>query len=361
MLDGGVIDHPLFKKLCYAGIPMKYRLIAYQILLGVVGLDTAKFDAILETKEQRYRQHLEECQCVQNTDKEGGLGGARHENPACGCQGDRSRDCAGHESGKIHPQQKCEDDVNKLENTHSPIFLDVKYEISKSLEHQIQIDILRISTIYKKYGEIDVSPVFYNVLKITAYKRPYIGYAQGMADLIVPFVHLFFTTSGKGRPEAEDDGSKALVSQSVVFFCFSNLLNKIQIDIFDLQGRLLSRLEQVLKIVDEEVLRHLRSIGLELHMVCFRWFSCLFIREFSLNSWYRIFDSMLCDEISEFVVFFGAALLMWFRVPILKGDFSSIVLQMQNLQNEDLSVENVETLLGSVNYLRKEYRDKTKP
>ena len=93
---------------------------------------------------------------------------------------------------------------------------------------------------------------------------------------------------------------------------------------------------------------------------CFRWFSCLFVREFKLECWYRIFDSMICSNINEFLVYFGSALLIWFRKKLLQKDFSENIIFIQNLRDENLSFENIEELIGSSIYIRHKFETNKK-
>ncbi|KAI5169177.1 TBC1 domain family member 2 [Pancytospora epiphaga] len=306
ILSQRIIEPTLFKRLCYTGIPMKYRLVSYMILLDIFGLDTSKFKPILERKKLKYIKYFDRL--------------------------------AKYNLGK-----------STVENIATNVLLEPILTIDPVVENQIRLDITRISTDLRWFNGIDYSEVFYNVLRVTAYKRPYIGYVQGMADIVSPFLYLHFIKDGCYT------GKEAVNIQSIVYHCFSGLMNKIQTDIFQVQDCLLEKLERVLHSADQPLYEHLRMIGLELHMVCFRWFGCLFIREFSVDVWFRIFDSMLCSEISKFSVFFAAALLIWHREYILASDFCEIVTKMQNLQESNISIENVESLIGTSNYLYREH------
>lgn len=331
ILSGRIVDYQLFKKICYTGIPMQERLAAYRILLGVVGLDTAMAAKELAAKAARHRLYLETAR----------LRGLPDSVPPRGIAGPAW-------VGSGNPVERPSAKETGGEVAYRSSLPDISLALSKNLRHQIQIDVVRISPIYKKYHGVDYTLVFTNVLAILALQRPYIGYLQGMADLVVPFLHLH-CLSPASQP------ADLVATQSTVFYCLNSLLNRLQSGLFDLQAQLLVRLEALLERADSDLILHIRAVGLELHMVCFRWFSCIFIREFALNVWYRLFDALLCDDLEDFVVFFAAALLIWFRTRVLAGDMPSIVLLMQNLQQEDLTVEHVETLIGSANYLKGEY------
>lgn len=331
-----VVDLPLLKKLCYVGIPTKYRLIVYQIMFGVVGLNTSRFEAEQASNRSKYLRYLKDSIVDKEIECKNGIRGLD----------DVSKDIHKPELSEIVSLK----DFNRSNS--------VRFEIPRKLDHQIYIDVMRINSTYRKHRGIDMSPMFSNILKITARKRPFIGYVQGMADLITPFLHLAVLNVDENYDSSISYDSLVYDSQPTVYFCFNNLLNRIQHNIFDLQEKLIQKLEFVLNVVDKEVLDALNEQGLRLHMICIRWFSCLFIREFQIDAWYRIFDSMICGDIDEFIVFFGAAVLIWFRASILSSDFSSTVILMQNLQEQELNLDNVETLIGSVSFLKEEYYNK---
>lgn len=292
VLHDGIVDLALLKKLCYTGIPEACRPLAYQIVLGVIGLDPHAFQVEQATLQSRYEKYM------------------------------------------------ALDLLSRREERHP----------SARTARQIEIDIRRIHPSHRKTGTVDLSPVFTNILRVSARKRPFIGYVQGMADLIIPFTRIFSAEICHAGSAAQDE--------PLIYFCFSHLLNRIQKNIMEMQASLLSRLEQVLRVVDKELLYVLEEKGLQLYMICFRWFSCLFIREFPIDSWLRIFDSMICGDIDDFCVFFGAALLLWLRDDIRAGDFSTVMLTLQNIQERNLTVDYVETLIGSSNHLKRECQGK---
>lgn len=390
IIDSDVIDLPLLKKLCYTGIPLKYRLHIYKLLLGVVNLNSLK---VLSTENMLYDKYygyyqisnffIEDCSSF-TTDLSFNKNNYKNylEIKANGFEKNTT---------ELNRNAFINDFRNILE------IKDAYFNILQQLDYQIHIDISRINIKYRIYSDVDLSHIFTSVLKLTAIKRPYIGYIQGMADLVVPFLYLCVTDikeyidSKTSKKESKEISKYSNLIQSsldsfflsspnlplqsqelfsfvlkntthvivpIVYFCFSNLLNKIQHNIHDLQERLVKKLENVLMLINKDIIVTFNAVGLKLSMISIRWFGCLFIREFSINVWFRIFDAMLCDDIEDFLVFFGAALLLWFKQDILQNDFCGIMTLMQSIIDANLTLENVETLIGTTNYIKNEFYTK---
>lgn len=292
-LSSNVIDISLFKKICYTGIPEEYRGISYLILLGVLPLNTFNFTAEMAKKKKMY-------------------------------------------------------ELKRL-------FYNRNVSSSKELEkikHQIDIDVLRINKDYRTSQQNDISYIYRNILLLTAFKKPFIGYAQGMADLIVPFSNMFSSLKSNTVNNTNFEFLSFESTEFISYYCVNSLLHRIQHNIYDLQGSPLKKVEIIVERADPQLYQHLKDSSLEMHMFCFRWFSCLFIREFEIETWYRIFDSMLSTEITEFIPFFGAALLLFYKDTVLKNDFATNILFMQNLNKENVTIENIEQMLGNVSYLQ---------
>ncbi|KAI5148774.1 TBC1 domain family member 2 [Enteropsectra breve] len=301
ILKNEVVDLPLFKNLCKLGIPHKYRWSAYQVLLEISLL----------------------------------------------------RPCNNKEKEKIKSYRAKLQDAPNAEGV-----LASKYPISESLMHQIHIDVLRIPERYKKYNSSDISYIFVNVLCIIAHKRPYVGYVQGMADLVVPFSELFF--SERENPEYLGlSGDRLfrnnLEAEASIYIFVNRIVSLVQHNLVDMQQRLIGRLDTILRVVDAPLAECCDKNGFELHMCCVRWFTCLFIREFPINSWYRIFDYFLSGDIEEPMIYFAASILIWFRDKILHFDLAEIILFLQNLCEENISPSTIEELIGSSCHIKNVY------
>jgi len=253
------------------------------------------------------------------------------------------------------------------------------YEIKGETVHQIEIDIQRINPSCRIFGGYNASYVYRNILLVISREYPEIGYIQGMADLISPFICLLqasFRANNEAVREAvrgidhelnsdcglNRDGKSFAISRSaeeaeaLTYSLVKFLVSKMIRHLHNYYKVLLEELEQVLSRLFPSLLSHLALNGVTLHTICFRWFSCLFLREFNLSSWYRIFDSMISDDFDDFLVFFAAALLSWHQKRILLHNLEGIMLMMQNIQKDEFTAESIEELIGNTNYLRRIYK-----
>ncbi|KAL6121554.1 hypothetical protein NUSPORA_01499 [Nucleospora cyclopteri] len=301
-INGDLINIDVFKKICYMGIPDNLRPTAYKVLLNSYNCKISDFKFIEERKLKEYKTFL------------------------------------------------CDFKPNKLKNDQLTAASGnyCRFYISEPIYHQIYIDVLRIPVKYRNIGEIDYSYIYMNVLCLVAYKRPYLGYVQGMSDLLVPFMLIHI----KNNVEKPD----LLKIESQIYFCFSSLLNKIQHNIYTMQSNLIHKLDGKLKKYDRAFYRFLKEKEIDLHIIVFRWFNCLFIREFKMKHWLRLFDSMLSSELDEFLVYFSLSLLLSCKSVIIRRDFSEIVIYMQNLIEKDI---NVYDLLGKVVFMKQEEKKMT--
>ncbi len=417
ILESEIVDVVLLRKLSYTGIPAKYRLEVYKILLDVVGLETKSSIRMSEKMVERYYKYYHTSfnfgKSKINLGKTQTENGSLDKQESDGSNGRRklSVKMIKPDNDKIFNLNQNESldlkndmikpDNDKIFNLNQNESLDLKNDmikpdndkifnlnqneslekneknsnidginlqmknlneskkreffernVSKKIEYQIYLDIERININYRVYYGYDVSFIYSNVLKMTAIKRPFIGYTQGMADLLMPFVHLLFS----GMPITEES---IVTAEATVYFCFSSLLGRIQHNIFDMQESLVERLENVMRVIDIDIVKAFENIGLRFKMISIRWFGCLFIREFEIDVWFRLFDAMLCDNIDDFLVFFASALLLWFKPQITSGDFSETITFIQEIPEISLGLDSMELLIGSANFIKSDYFNKS--
>lgn len=210
-------------------------------------------------------------------------------------------------------------------------------DIDRKISKQIEIDVDRIPTQYLMHNKISLKFIYKNILKVIAKHRPAVGYVQGMADLLIPLVEIY-----------KDD----FFVESSVYFIFSKLLNAFQYYFIDGQEgikKAIKKAKKVLKIVDPHVYTHFASVGLEIHMFAFRWFNCLFVREFRMEYYLMLLDSMLATNNYElFIVYFAVSLIVSLRKEILSRDFNELLIFMQNLSTLDWKYSELRILFASV-------------
>jgi TBC1 domain family member 2 len=207
--------------------------------------------------------------------------------------------------------------------------------VSEKVRHQIEIDIKRLDAEYKMFNGIDASQMYYDILGLIAHRRPPLGYVQGMADILAPFVILFM----------DEDPSSA---ESSAYYCYTRLLDEIQHNILDMQSALMHRLSLALETADSDFYHRLRESGIEVHMFAFRWFSCFFTREFRFPVLFKVLDFIfVSDDINFSLLCIAVALLMNFKRRLAENDFASNILFLQNLSEREWEDAEVDMLLSA--------------
>lgn len=302
-----VIDEKLARKLCFGGVGRKYRGVAWRIIFQVVGLRRRTHEEEVEERHQKYIGMTKS------------MGSFCRKDPEICCMTARAGGGDCRRSG---------------EECYRPL-------LPKKILHQIDIDIKRIDLGYRMYSGRDISYMYYRVLWLIAYRRPLLGYIQGMADILVPFV-LVFSQENIERAESN------------AYFCYSRLLDETQHNMIELQAGMIRGLDLVLQIVDPDLHRFLKGIGLEMHMFAFRWFNCFFAREFRIPVLLKILDTIFAsDSINESLLYFGAALLMRFKPVLVESDFAHNILFLQGIYEREWEEAEIELVLSSAKFYRK--------
>ncbi|KAE8658910.1 Detected protein of confused Function [Hibiscus syriacus] len=99
------------------------------------------------------------------------------------------------------------------------------------------------------------------------------------------------------------------------YCCLSKLLDGMQDHYtFDQPGiqRLVFKLKELVRRIDEPVYRHMEDQGLEYLQFAFRWFNCLLIREIPFHLVTRLRDTYLAegDALPDFLVYIFASFLL---------------------------------------------------
>lgn len=308
----GYINVEKFRKLCYTGIPPEERAFAYKVLLKVYSTDLYEHTDKDVQNYVLYKSLLVEDNSKTNLET--------------------NIDNSNNSSNNMYSN-----------SFHSPTNFYFKFPIPEKTQHQIFIDIKRVSTKHRIFKDIDLSYVYMNILSISAAKRPKIGYVQGMCDLLIPFITIYMKEVIINDYNLNNSKIALLNAESHVYACFDALMDKIGHNICKMQDNLINRLKRLLKKRDKKVFDHFKNIDLDIHFFVFRWFNCLFIREFKMDEWFRIFDSMLSSEVDEFLVHFALSLIVSMRAQVVEMDFSEVVSCMQNLQEREIDVCDIIT------------------
>ncbi|CAD25342.1 hypothetical protein [Encephalitozoon cuniculi GB-M1] len=302
------IDEKLVRKLCFGGVGSKYRGIAWKIIFQVVGLRKQLHTGEVEVKYSKYVKMVVKMGCSLTNGN--------------GCGGE------GFDVDGSIPEGPDGMHYHKL-------------ALPEKIVHQIDLDIRRIDLRYRSYLGTDISYMYYRVLWLVAHKRPLLGYIQGMADILIPFILVFLNENAER-------------AESNAYFCYARLLDEIQYNMVELQSGMIEGLDFVLQTVDPDFHKFLQEIGLEIHMFAFRWFNCLFVREFKVPILLKILDTIFAsDSINESLVYFGVALLMKFKSTLVENDFSHNILFLQSIYDREWEEAEIELILSSAKFYRK--------
>ncbi|AFN82920.1 hypothetical protein EROM_041560 [Encephalitozoon romaleae SJ-2008] len=304
-----IIDEKLVRKLCFGGVRSEYRCIAWRIIFQVIGLRKQLHMNEIEARQRKYISMATKmgCSWVKDADR----------------------------YSMKDPMGK--NGLMKLNG----IYHYGKIGLPEKIAHQIDLDIKRIDPRYKTYSGIDISYMYYHILWLIARRRPQLGYVQGMADILVPFVLVFSDESVE-------------TAESNAYFCYARLLDEIQHNIIDLQAGMIKGVDLVLQTVDPDFHKFLKDIGLEIHMFAFRWFNCFFAREFKIPILLKVLDTVFAsDNINESLLYFGVALLMRLKPVLIENTFSHNILLLQSIYQREWEEAEIELILSSAKFYRK--------
>ena len=150
-----------------------------------------------------------------------------------------------------------------------------------------------------------------------------------MADFLVPFV------------------LNCLEYQA--YFLYLDLIKKIEFNIINLQSNLILRLREEMENIDPVLCDHLKNIGLEFHIFSFRWFYCLFFREFKYTEYLKIFTSILSyKDINTILVYIAVGIISLVRNDILNNTYNDNVIMIQDINKHNLKVETILTIANKL-------------
>lgn len=319
------IDH--LREVSYGGIPRKYRAATWRILLGTQGLNVKNMQKSIEAKNTKYLRSMLKVGADRASS---GVETSKCTRAEAGCGGDAEKTGSAERSQLFQTREA-------LLDRRGP-------RICRKHSHQIDIDIRRLACTHRTFLQADISFLFQNILTVVAVRRPAIGYVQGMADILSPFIQVFCT---------EDTGT----AESSAFYAFSKFIDTVQANFIEGQPgirRSISDLESAVAKADPELFGKLKSAGIKTHMYAFRWFNCFFVREFDMENAYLLFDSIFSHEDpSRYSVFFGAALLITDRSAIMCSSFEEILVFLQSLPCRKRTLHDMAVLFRLARLLEK--------
>ncbi|WFD32651.1 GTPase-activating protein [Malassezia sp. CBS 17886] len=228
--------------------------------------------------------------------------------------------------------------------------------LDQAVWHQIYIDVPRTNPGIRLWQQEATQRALERILYVWAIRHPASGYVQGINDLATPFFEVFLGAYVDGDPEmyelAQLPKSALSALEADTFWCLSRLLDGIHDNyIFAQPGiqRQLRRMGDVVARIDAPLHVHLASQGVEYIQFSFRWINCLLMREMSVTSIIRMWDTYLAegpDAFADFHPFVCAVFLHKWRDPLLTMDFQAIIMFLQSLPTHGWSDKDAEMLLS---------------
>ncbi|CAD5196343.1 GTPase-activating protein GYP1-like [Musa acuminata AAA Group] len=220
---------------------------------------------------------------------------------------------------------------------------------------QIAVDCPRTVPDVTFFQHSQIQKSLERILYTWAIRHPASGYVQGINDLVTPFLIVSLSEHLNGSMEnwSISDLSPQKISniEADCYWCLSKLLDGMQDHYTFAQPgiqRLVFRLRELVRRIDEPVSKHMEEQGLEFLQFAFRWFNCLLIREIPFHLVTRLWDTYLAegDSLPEFLVYISASLLLTWSDQLQKLDFQEMVMFLQHLPTEDWTHHELEMVLS---------------
>jgi TBC1 domain family member 2 len=255
------------RALAWSGIPGELRAMTWQLLLGYLPTNSERRVSALERKRKEYldgvRQAFELGPSVSPASLKAGLAGLASNPPLTNGRG---------------------------------------RGLDEAVWHQISIDVPRTNPHIPLYGFEATQRSLERILYVWAIRHPASGYVQGINDLATPFWQVFLGTyvTDLNVEEGMDPGQlpKTVLDavEADTFWCLTKLLDGIQDNYIYAQPgihRQVSALRDLTARIDAGLAKHLETEGVEYMQFSFRWMNCLLMREISIRSTIRMWDTYL--------------------------------------------------------------------
>ena len=327
------------KKLCFDGIPdicKRIRPLCWRILLNYLSDDKTQWQSIEENNKKQYEDHVNLFLLGKNKPS------ANSDKNSQSSQEIEFKKCQDHPLSKaknstwntFFSDQSLWDEIEKdTKRTRKEINF-FTLENTKNLE-------LKYPSLSKNKKETKSEShheALTRILFIFAKKNPKIGYAQGMNEILAP-IYFCFINDDKNSIFGEN-------AEADSFICFQKLMAEIQENFIKIPDSNKIGLEirmkdfnELLKKIDSRVYEHLKKKGVSVHLFGFQWLLLLLSQEFIIDDVLKLWDSILSnDNKKEYVMYMCSAILYILREDILKGEYSDIILTLQNIKDMDVKL-----------------------
>ncbi|KAL5784137.1 hypothetical protein ACOSQ2_006529 [Xanthoceras sorbifolium] len=220
---------------------------------------------------------------------------------------------------------------------------------------QIAVDCPRTVPDVIFFQQVQVQKSLERILYTWAIRHPASGYVQGINDLVTPFIVVFLSEYLEGDIDnwlvSNLSPEKISDIEADCYWCLSKLLDGMQDHYTFAQPgiqRLVFKLKEVVRRIDEPVSRHIEEQGLEFLQFAFRWFNCLLIREIPFHLVTRLWDTYLAegDALPDFLVYIFASFLLTWSDQLQKLDFQEMVMFLQHLPTQNWAHQELEMVLS---------------
>ncbi|CAI9777061.1 unnamed protein product [Fraxinus pennsylvanica] len=297
-LSGTTIILEKLRELAWSGVPPYLRPTVWRLLLGYAPSNSDRREGVLKRKRQEY------LDCV-----------AQYY------------------------------DIPDIERTDEEI----------SMLRQITVDCPRTVPDVSFFQQAEVQKSLERILYTWAIRHPASGYVQGINDLATPFLVVFLSEYLSGSIDtwsmADLSPEKISKVEADCYGCLSKLLDGMQDHYTFAQPgiqRLVFKLKELVRRIDEPVLTHMEEQGLEFLQFAFRWFNCLLIREIPFHLITRLWDTYLAegDALPDFLVYIFASFLLTWSEKLQELEFQDMVMFLQHLPTQNWNDMDLEMVLS---------------
>ena len=215
-----------------------------------------------------------------------------------------------------------------------------------------------------------IREVLTRVLYIYHARNTESGYAQGMNDIVAPFLIVFLqeyipiddlTLRVENHFEHQLTESVLLNTEADTYWCFTRLLSCIKNNYtpgFPGVVDMLSKLSLLIQKLDPELDKLLKFHNVRYYDIGFQWFLCLMLRQFCPALKFRLLDFFFTDKenINEWMVYIGAAFLMKFSNKLKEMNaYDKILMFFTTLRTDDWGELDLNMLLGEAHIYKNSY------
>ncbi|ONH70198.1 GTPase-activating protein gyp1 [Cyberlindnera fabianii] len=251
--------------------------------------------------------------------------------------------------------------VSQLQRKRQEYLNGIKEEFGREKEaqtwHQIEIDIPRTNPHIKLYGYETTQRSLERLLYLWSVRHPASGYVQGINDLATPFFQTFLSAYIGADTDVLTFDPGTLPTDVIeaieadTFWCLTKLLEGIQDNYIHAQPgiiRQVNGLKDLINRIDADLYTHLENENVEFIQFSFRWMNCLLMREISIQSTIRMWDTYLSETngFSEFHVYVCAAFLVKWSEKLKQMDFQEIMMFLQDPPTKQWTEKDIELLLS---------------